>query len=109
MFLASVGIFTARYYKDMWLQHQPCGLKLWFHVRPTDKQAYGNKNFNRKIVFADPQTSNVSSSIDNDCCNRHHIRQGRWLDSDTAGKESTSDHRNNRIHFGFNSGRRINW
>ncbi|GAU99581.1 hypothetical protein RvY_10558 [Ramazzottius varieornatus] len=32
MFLASIGIFTARYYKDMWLQYQPCGLKLWFHI-----------------------------------------------------------------------------
>ncbi|OWA52661.1 putative ferric-chelate reductase 1-like protein [Hypsibius exemplaris] len=32
MFLASVGIFTARYYKPMWPGTKPCGLPVWFHI-----------------------------------------------------------------------------
>ncbi|XP_055337172.1 ferric-chelate reductase 1-like [Paramacrobiotus metropolitanus] len=32
MFLASVGILTARYYKTMWTDYSPFGIKIWFHI-----------------------------------------------------------------------------
>ncbi|XP_078322490.1 putative ferric-chelate reductase 1 isoform X2 [Crassostrea virginica] len=35
MFLSSVGIITARYYKSEWKDMMPCGVKVWFVIHRT--------------------------------------------------------------------------
>ncbi|KAJ8314812.1 hypothetical protein KUTeg_006962 [Tegillarca granosa] len=36
MLFASIGIVTARYFKDMWPNSKLCGVKVWFTINPRD-------------------------------------------------------------------------